>query len=83
MGGQTVRRDRVYYKGSMPIALLDAFKDITFPAPMPNDYDVYIKVPQTGTVINNIGNKTPNGFRMNLNVSLASTVDWLAVEIVA
>lgn len=83
MGGQTIRRDRVIYKGSLPVLLADVAKDVTFPAPMPNDYDVYIKVPQTGTVINNIGNKTPNGFRMNINVSLASTVEWAAVEIIS
>lgn len=81
MGGVVSRRDRTIYVGSVSVLLVDVAKDIVFPAPMPGDYDIYIKVPQTGTLVNSIGSKTANGFRMNLSVSLAGTVTWAAVEI--
>ncbi len=80
MGGQISRRDRIIYKGTVPVTLVDVFKDVTFPAPMPNDYDIYLKVPNGCTLVNTISNKTANGFRFNISVSLAGSVEWAAVE---
>lgn len=81
MGGTFTRRDRVFYKGSFAVALLEAPRAVTFPQPMPSmDYDIYLLVPQTGALIQSITNKTQTGFTMSFSVNLAQTVTWVAIE---
>lgn len=77
-----MRRDRMVQKGSIPVALLNTAKTVTFAEAMPGDYDIYFR-DAGGVTITSVSGKTVNGFTVNLVVSLASSFDWVAVEIMS
>lgn len=73
-------RDRVIFKGTIDVPLLTTNAQVTFPEPMPGDYDIYFQQPTGGLSVTGVSNKTSTGFTVTLSVNLAGSLTWAAVE---
>lgn len=75
----SMRRDRMVQKGSIPVALLQVQKSVTFDTPMPGPYDLYFK-DLGGVAITGVTQNGLTGFTVNISITLAGSFDWVAVE---
>lgn len=82
----TPRRDRIVNQGTITTALGVLFHDIVFVnlalPDMPDaSYKIRMGIPAPGITLSSVSNQTPQGFRINLGVTLGGTsLDWAAVE---
>ena len=76
----TRSRDKIYFKGTETFTIVQLQKVITFPTPMPdNSYEIYWATPALAVNVS-ITSKSATGFTIQLGVSLAMTMTWVAVE---
>jgi hypothetical protein len=77
--GVSMRRARVVQQGAISVALLATSQVVTFATPMPTPYDLYFRT-TGGLTITDVPSQTANGFTLSLGVTLAGTLNWVAVE---